>query len=265
MSLYPLELEANIIQLVVMIVMTIWFAIRNREKFVLTYSLFFWGLLSHILLNAYWLSMILVDGAGNYVTFTASDTATFATFLIWSTMYHLENKTDIHSEYAKKPLPVLQVLFCVWNVVWWILWSGNAVINMLWGATFIMFSYMIFYNLEKNGVLIKPIVVIWCIAAAVLFVFQIPVYAYESNSAIYLIGDFVCYGAWIALIIIFSFMAYKDKANRTSWFFAAMLYSLYAQYMSDGVVYSIFVLIETLLIFGMVGTFNFPKTGEADR
>lgn len=264
MSLYPLELEANIIQFTVMIIMTIWFAIRNRDRFVLTTSLFFWGLLSHILLNAYWLSMILVDGAGNYVTFTASDSATVATFLLWSTMYHIENKTSIHSEYAKKSFPALQVVFCIWNVGWWTLWSGNIFINLMWGVTFAMFSYMIFYNLEMKRAITRSIVHIWSITVVVLFIFQIPVYLYKQNHVLHVAGDYVCVIAWIALIIMFAAMAFKDKKNRTTWLYASMLYSLFAQYLLDGVIYSVFVFIETLLIFGVIQTFDSTKREEAD-
>lgn len=263
MSLYPLELEANIIQFVVIVVMTIWFAIKNRDRFVLTRSLFFWGMLAHILLNAYWLSMILVDGAGNYVTFTASDTATVATFLLWSTMYHLENKTDVHSEYAKKKLPVSQVLFCICNVVWWMLWSKNYVINLIWGITFALFSYMIFYNLEMKGTFTKTIASIWYVAVAAVFVFQIPVYIFEKTNIFHVIGDYACAITWIVFIVMFLVMAHKDKHNKTTWLFASMLYSLYAQYMSDGIVYSVFVIIETLLLFSVIRVFDLPKSEEA--
>ena len=237
---------------------------KNRDRFVLTRSLFFWGMLSHILLNAYWLSMILVDGAGNYVTFTASDSATVATFLLWSTMYHFENNTSIHSEYAKKPFLVFQMIFCAWNVIWWTLWSGNIFINLMWGVTFAVFTYMIFYNLAMKDVITKSIVHAWVSMVSVLFIFQILIYVYEINSVIYILGDYVCAIAWITLIIMFAAMAFKDKKNRTTWLYASMLYSLFAQYMSDGIIYSVFVLIETLLIFGVIHTFDLNKGKEAD-
>lgn len=264
MSLYVLELEANIIQFIVMIVMTMWFAVCNRDRFVLTTSLFFWGMLAHILLNAYWLSMILVDGAGNYAIFTASDSATVATFLLWSTMFHLENNTGAYSKQAKKSFSILQVIFCIWNVVWWILWSGNILINLMWGITFVLFTYVIFYHLEINGALTKPIAHIWFMMVAVLFVFQIPVYLYEQDHVFHVIGDYACAIAWIALVVTFAVMAYKDKNNKTTWLFASMLYSLFAQYMSDGVIYSVFVFIETLLISLIVMTFNLQGKKEAD-
>lgn len=265
MSLYPLELEANIIQLIMVVTMTAWFAFHNKGKMGMTKFLFFWGLLSCVLMNVYWVCMIFVDGSGNYATFTACDTATISLLLIWTAMFYRLNQADNHLKYAKSKLPLIMVIFGTWNVVWWALWTGNVVINVLWGVPFTLLLYFVFYHLKKAGALAKADKIVWWLLFVILFIFEIPMYLYERGSVIYVLSDWICVIAWLVYVVAFIIRAWKDRKNRTVWLFAAKLYSMIAQYLTDGIKYSIFMIIETLIMIVLVITFELHKIEEDEN
>lgn len=262
MSLYPYEFEINLIQLIMVIVMTAWYGIHNKGRGGLTGRLFLWGLLSLVLMNIYWSCMIFVNGAGNYVTFTACDTATMAFVLIWSSMFYLRNKVDVSSKLAWGLVPVSMFAFGLINIVWWTIWSGNLIINILWGLSFAILFYMVCYALHRKDAISKTTKSMWLGLALALTVCECVFPILEGN--LYVIMDWLCVILWLLLIVIPMTNGIKDKANRTSWMFIALLFSLYAQYMTDDIRYSVFSAIETVILFALIINFDARHLGEEE-
>lgn len=261
MSLYPFEFQANLIQLAVSVVMTTWFTLCQKGKSNIVNKLFFWGLFSYVLMSVYWTCMIWVDGSGNYATFTACDTATIAWFLFFTAMFYCE-KTE---KQKMSWVYLLEPCFGIWNVVWWTLWTGNLLINILWGGAIGMLSYKIARTLLEKKCVTRDVRLVWIVLTAVLVVFEIPMYLYERSSILYRASDWICAGAWLLFVLFYFIKAVTQKRNRTLWFLAALLYALYAQYLSDGIRYSIFVLVETLVLFFLIFFFNKQEfQGEGD-
>jgi len=247
MNLYPFELEVNLLQIVILVIMPIWSLFRQRGGQSVAYRFFMWGMISHLLTNIYWtVSLVLDHDSGNVLK--ASDTAAIAFFLLWTSMFQAKCKPGAGLKGLFRLFPASAVVFSVWNYVWWNLWNLNLIIDTIWLVCIGLLLYYIFYSLDVGGVLSTKHRISWFFLFAVLFVFEIPMYLTESTNPAYILSDWICAGAWTLMIALFAVSAFLEKTRRTSWLFAAMLLSLFAQYLTDGIRYSFFMFLESIML-----------------
>lgn len=256
MNLYPFELEVNHIQTAVLAVLIIWRSVVHRDNKSLPHRLFVYGLFANITMNAHWLTSLFLDVPENNLIFKASDAATISIFLFWISMLGYDCKVDFKSKRAWSFLPVLSICFTILNVVFWNLWNLNIVINTLWAIPILVFTYLSFYLVDSEQSF--PILdrVIMMAAMAVLLIFEIIMYCVESESILYIFSDWICVVAWAVLIILFCIRAFRDKGRRTVWLLLARMFSLFAEYLSDGIRYSLFMLIETIILAALILLFR---------
>lgn len=264
MNLYPLELPANIIQCIIIIALPIWRAVRYRNENSLAHRLFMWGLMAHALLNIYWTVSLILENGENPLTFKASDTATIALFLLWVSMFQCKCGVRLKSKRAWQPIPVCAFVFSIWNVIWWNLWSPNLIINALWAIAMSMLTYLIFYSLSDGGAFTKRVTVLAGLFLFIVVVLETPMYFTNPTGTIFIACNWICAAAWAALIILFFVRAMKDRAHRTAWLFASMLLSMYAEFLSEDIRYSIFLLCENIVLAVLIICFREDELGEAD-
>lgn len=262
MELYPFELHVNILQIIVFTALPIWRGFKHSGSKSYAHSLFMCGLMSHALLDIYWTASILLEEEYAGAIFKASDTASIACILFWVSMFRVKNDVDYKFGKVKKLLPVTAVLFCIWNLIWWNLWTGNYLINFLWTVPLTMLSFLIFYSLEEGGSFTKGRRYILFGLLAVLFVFEIPMYVTDTESIWYQFSDWLCAGAWFGLVALFFCCAMRDRHRRTTYLFAAMLMSMYGEYMTDGIRYTFFMFSESIVMIVLILVFREEELGE---
>lgn len=261
MSLYPFELEGNLLQVLVLMIMPVWCTYHHKETKSVAFRLFVWGMMAHALSNLYWtVSLVLDNDSGN--VFKASDTAAIAFFLLWVSMFQAKCEMEATTKNLLRLMPVSAVVFSIWNYVWWNLWNANYIINFIWLICIALLTYFVFYSLDAGGVFTKKHKIAWFCLVAVLFVFELPMYFNESESLIYRFSDWTCAGAWLSLILLFTVSAFRDRAHRTAWLYAGMLFTLYAEYMSDGIRYSVFMMVESVILILLMVFFRAEDLGE---
>lgn len=247
MSLYPFELEVNLIQLAVMIVLGTWNILKNKKRMDTSHKLFLWGIVAYIFMNLYWIAMIVVDGGGTYKIFTACDTAFIAMFLIWTSMYEVKRRLDYKASTGKKAL-YFSALWSLWNTIWWILWSGKYTINILWGIVLFLLFYEVFYSVESSKTMSKKYMTILGILIGCLVVFEVPMYLIGSGNIIYNICDWICAISWLVICCLFLYLAFKNKSGRTNYLMAGFLFAELAQDLTDGIKYTLALCMVTLFL-----------------
>ncbi len=261
MIIYPLEVEANLLQTVLLIVMSIWCLCCHKNSKKLAYNMFVWGLLEHALTDIYWTASLVLDSnEGNVLK--ASDTTAIAFSLFWISLYQVKSQVKCKKEYFCRIIPFSAVLFSVWNYIWWNLWSINIILNTIWLLCIAMLTFLVFYSLDVSGVFTRKIKCIWFLLLTILFVFEVPMYLKDRTSMLYILSDWICVGVWAIFIVGFTVKAFRDKKNRTDWLFAAVLFSLYAEYLTDGVKYSFFLLSESIVLVLLTLFFREDDFGE---
>lgn len=255
METYQFELEANLIQLVVLILMTIWLLFKFRGKRTMPTVLFFCGLLGLIAMNVYWNAMLFVDGAGSYA-FVASDASMIGAYLMWTSMFRARWNSDIRKKEAWNYYTVSAMVFVIWCFSWWVLYSGFSLSNITSVLTFGILLYSIFYAIYKTSAMDATLKYIASIVFIVLAIFEILVYLLNGFAAY--ISDIICSIAWLMFGVSFAIAAFRKKENRTYLLFVAMLIAKLAQFLTAGIYYSIFMMVETIFILILVIFFD-PK------
>lgn len=256
MNIYTLEFEANIVQISVIFILLIWRLVRYQNKGGLTDKLFMFGLIAHLIMNMYWMASMILASDDDAHIFKASDTSTIAFFLIWVSMFQTKCKLNIKSKDSRRIIPVTAIVFGLWNVIWWNIWNLNLITNTLWALAIIPFTYMIFYALDYSRAFTKSSTIILYVLLAVLFVFEIIEYYSDPLSVRYSFCDWTCAVVWFLFVVLMVVRAICDKPHRTSWLFAGMLFSLYAEYLIDGIRYSLFMFVETIVLAACIIFFN---------
>lgn len=259
MVLYPLELEANLVQLFVFIVLTAWFGIRHKKEMTLSNQLFLWGMIGHIMMNVYWNTMLVLDGNGTY-DFTACDASAIGSFVVWASMFQLKWKGKLSKRRDWNPVTFTAVLFGVWNIIWWIIWSGHFVVNTIEGIAIVFLLFQVVYALEKEKAFLKsykPICLGWI---AILVILQN--FIYLDFGLWSRVSNGITMATWILFCLCIFVWAWRDKQSRSLWLFALRVLVLLAEFLSDGIFYSILMLMETFVIVVLVLTFDSKRFEE---
>lgn len=259
MKIEPFEFQVNLIQLVVLVGLTFYFYYRYREVMHLAHNLFVWGMLSRVMMNIYWISMLAIDGNGSY-GFTGCDASALSSFFIWGALFQIRWKLDLKKRESYTFMSIGSILFGIWNVFWWNIWSGHLVINLIYGCTLLWITWMIFSMLDRNMAISKRVKVLWSVLIMILVIFEIPMY--YVGGFWYHFSDWLCATAWFGLCLLFAGCAFYDKEHRSTWLFAALIYSLYSQYLTDGIRYSFFMMIETMILISMCLSFHVNEFQE---
>lgn len=267
---YPFELEANLIQIIVLLVLFAWnFARFKMEmgpgggEIELSKGLYLWGLLAYFLMDLYWVAMICVEGGGDYGT--ANDVASITVILVWTSLFQTRNRSKLREPILKHPFMITVVIFGIWNAALWIFWNDRVIADIICGFVLVCLMYMIIFSLELVSAVSKMQKVLFIVLFAVLFVFEFPMMFYSSDSYFYIASDVICFIAWLSMVMLFLIAGLKDKAHRTAWFFAALVSAIYAQYLSDGYKYSVFTMVVTVSLLFISVYFNPNDIGEVDE
>lgn len=267
---YPFELEANLIQIIVLLVLFAWNFARfkvetgpGRGEIELAKGLFLWGLLAYFLMDLYWVAMICVEGGGD--NGTANDVASITVILIWTSLFQTRNRNRLKNHFWKRPFMLVVILFGIWNAALWIYWNERVSADIICGFVLLCLMYMIMYSLELVAAINKMQKVLFVVLFVILVVFETPMMLYSSGSIPYIAGDAICFVVWLLMAILFVVGGIKDKSHRTSWFFASLVIAIYAQYLLDGYKYSVFTLVVTAAMFIVSVYFNPNDIGEVDE
>lgn len=199
----------------------------------------------YLLDEVYWLTYTLLRPDVR-MPFAANEIGEASVFLLFASTL----RAAIRLPYAASlKCTIGIILFSLCNTILWIIWSGEYIQDIMIGITFTYFLYTILSAIEFRQALKRYMWIVLTLCSTLIIILQISTILSEGNIKNTI--DLSAYILMLALVIfigVIFFSSWKKKSPEVLLCQNYLLFGciLTVKYMSDGIWYIIFQLMETI-------------------